>query len=292
MRLPNAKDIILLTGASGQLGHEWAQWLSIHHLNFLTPSSTELDLSNLDNVDSYLLKYKPTFIINCAAYTKVDLAEDEIQLADLINHQAVTKIGAYSAKHQVPLIHYSTDYVFGGNVEDASKYFNGYPVDASCEPTGIYGKSKLDGEIALLRMDGDFLIIRVAWLCGQNGKNFVKTVLNLSKSMEEIRVVADQTGSPSFTSDVVLVSSKLLENKISGIRHVSSKGIISWADFATEIMKISGLNTTIRRISTNEYPTKAKRPLYSKLDCTLTESDIGEEMSNWQDSLNKLLSKI
>ena len=292
MRLPNSKDIILLTGGSGQLGHEWTKWLTSHSLPFLTPDSTELNLSDLDNVDLYLSKNKPTFIINCAAYTKVDLAEDENQIAELINHQAVAKIGAYSKKHQVPLIHYSTDYVFSGHALDESKYPNGYPVDAKCHPTGVYGKSKLNGESSLLQIDGDFLIIRIAWLCGRHGKNFVKTMLRLSESMNEIRVVSDQKGSPSFTSDVVSVTTKLMEKHILGIRHVSTNGLISWAEFASEIMKSSQKDTIITQISTKEFPTKAKRPLYSKLDCNLTESDIGEKMPFWKDSLNKLLAEI
>ncbi|HAC16182.1 MAG TPA: dTDP-4-dehydrorhamnose reductase [Bacteroidetes bacterium] len=292
MRLPNSKDIILLTGSSGQLGYEWSQWLINRNLTFLSPTSTELNLSDPDRVDLYLTKTKPTFIINCAAYTKVDLAEDEIQLADTINHRAVSRVAIYSKNQQVPVIHYSTDYVFNGNVLDGSKYPNGYPIEAQGNPTGVYGETKLKGETALIRNGGDFLVIRVAWLSGRHGNNFVKTMLRLSENMDEIRVVSDQLGSPTFASDVVEVTTKLLEKKISGIRHVSSRELISWADFAAEIMKISHRDTTIKRISSNEYPTKAKRPLYSKLDCTQTESDIGEEMPDWRESLTKLLAEI
>jgi dTDP-4-dehydrorhamnose reductase len=239
-----------------------------------------------------LYTYNPTFIIHCGAYTKVDLAEDEPELCNAINTDSTGQLAQFAAEKDVPLIYYSTDYIFSGQEADKTLYPNGYPVDAPASPEGVYGKSKWEGELQVRNALGDHLIVRVAWLCGAHGANFVKTMIRLGSQRDQLNVVNDQFGSPSFVSDVVKTTELLLQKNISGTRHISSQGVLSWSEFATEIFAYSGLNVTVNPIPTSQYPTKARRPAYSKLDCSETIRDISLNMPFWKESLHKLIDEI
>ena len=292
MRLPDRKDIILLTGSTGQLGYAWLEELRSKGFTVLSPDRYSLDLSRPDQVKEWLQTYQPTYIIHCGAYTKVDLAEDEAETCFLVNRDATGQLAQFASENEVPLIYYSTDYVFPGIDQDQRTYPNGYPVDALAAPGSVYGTSKWEGEQQVRQALGDHLIIRVAWLCGVHGANFVKTMLKLGQTRDTLNVVNDQIGSPSFVHDVVQFTEMLLHHAIAGTRHISSNGLISWAEFATEIFSYAKMDVTVRPIPSEQYPTKAKRPLYSKLDCSLTVRDTGTSIPFWKDSLHKIIDQI
>lgn len=292
MRLPERKDIILLTGSTGQLGFVWLEELRSKGYTVLSPDRNTLDLTRPERVQDWLSTYQPTFIIHCGAYTKVDMAEDESEVCFLVNKVSTGQIALYASEHDVPLIYYSTDYVFSGRDEDRVIFPNGYPIDASASPKSVYGISKWEGEQLVRNALGDHLIIRVAWLCGAHGANFIKTMMKLADTRSELKVVDDQYGSPSFVNDVVRFTLLLLENSISGTRHVSSNGLISWAEFAAEIFSYAKQGVFVQPIPSDQYPTKAKRPFYSKLDCSQTVRDTGINLPFWKDSLHKIIDEI
>lgn len=292
MRSPERSDIILLTGATGQLGFAWTEHLRSQAMTVLTPDRNSMDLSSPETVRTWLNTFQPTFIIHCGAYTKVDLAEDEPDVCMRINSDSTAEMASYAADNEVPLVYYSTDYIFPGLESDKNTYPNGYPVHAEASPSNVYGNSKWQGENKVRESLGDFLIIRVAWLCGAHGANFVKTMIRLGASRTEINIVNDQFGSPSFVHDVVDFTDELMRRGVSGTRHICSNGMISWAEFAAEVFDYSGMNVNVIPIPSSEYPTKATRPLYSKLDCQQTEHDSGRTLPDWKHSLHQLIDEI
>lgn len=292
MRYPDRKDIILVTGGTGQLGYAWVEQLRSEGMTVLCPDRRSMDLSQPDEVSKWLITFQPTFIIHCGAYTKVDLAEDEAEICFSTNRDSTGVLARFAAENDIPLMYYSTDYVFAGESSDMIAYPDGYPVEAPAAPIGVYGASKWQGECLIREAQGDHLIIRVAWLCGAHGSNFVKTMLRLGSTRNELNVVNDQIGSPSFVNDVISFSQKMLNSEGSGTLHISSNGMISWADFASEVFSYSNFSTKVIPIPTSQYPTKAKRPLYSKLDCSTTESLVGESLPDWKDSLHRLIEEI
>ncbi len=292
MRLPERKDIILLTGATGQLGFEWLEELRSKGFTVLSPDRISLDLSRPDRVMDWLQMYQPTYIIHCGAYTKVDLAEVESEMCFLVNRDSTGQIARFAADNDVPLIYYSTDYVFSGIENDKIMYPNGYPIDAPCAPKSVYGKSKWEAELRVQEALGDHLVIRVAWLCGAHGSNFVKTMMKLGETREQLKVVNDQLGSPSFVPDVIRFTQLLLQNNISGTRHVSSNGLIHWAEFASEIFSYTNVHVDVLPIPTSQYPTKALRPSYSKLDCSQTVQEVNLNLPYWKESLHKIIDEI
>ena len=255
----------VIVGADGQLGQEWIKVLSNRGSEFSAYTFADLDITDFEKLDAVLENENPDVLINCAAYTAVDEAEDEIELANLINHTAVKKLAELSLKYKFRLVHYSTDYVFAGNIEDQNTYPDGYPEDVVPEPINEYGLSKWKGEQAIIESGCDFLILRLSWLCGAFGNNFVKTMLRLSKERDSLNVVNDQIGVPTFTSHTVRQSIQLIEQFKNGIYHLGSKGKISWYDFAVKIFELSKIDITVTPVSSKEYITKAKRPSFSKL---------------------------
>lgn len=292
MRLPEPKDIILLTGSSGQLGFAWLEELRSKGFTVLSPDRLTMDLSRPERVMDWLRTYQPSYIIHCGAYTKVDLAEDESETCFLVNSESTGQIAQFAADNDVPLIYYSTDYVFPGADQDRITYPNGYPIDAITAPESVYGRSKWEGEQQVRNVLGDHLIVRVAWLCGAHGSNFVKTMMKLGETRNDLNVVNDQFGSPSFVHDVVKFTELLLQNNISGTRHISSNGLINWAEFASEVFNYTNTSVTVHPIPSSQYPTKAKRPFYSKLDCSQTVRDTGLNLPSWKESLHRIIDVI
>lgn len=292
MESPLKNKRFLVTGSAGQLGSEWVSFLQASEIGYAGYSSSELDITNKVLVREVIDREKPDFVINCAAYTKVDQAEDEPFLCDRINHLAVGYLAEACAKNGAKLVHYSTDYIFEGSPSDQIGFPDGYLPGHPGNPQSVYGASKWNGEQKISASGADFLIVRVSWLCGKSGKNFVKTMLSLGREREQLRVVDDQFGSPSFTGDTVPVTFKLLENQASGVFHISSEGIISWHEFASEIMQQAGFACQVVPIPTAEYPTKALRPHFSKLDCYATTKITGVPMPFWKDSLRKLIQQL
>tara|TARA_R100001143_G_C3360829_1_gene135448 strand:- start:9196 stop:10059 length:864 start_codon:yes stop_codon:yes gene_type:complete len=281
----------LITGANGQLGREWVQYLSALNAEIIATTSEQLDITDSDSVTKVVNEFAPDFIINCAAYTKVDLAESDFEGAMRVNRDGVKNLIDACAITESKLVHFSTDYVFSGSEEDRGTFPFGYPEDAKTDPINRYGYSKRAGEIELEKSDIDWLLIRVSWLCGSQGSNFVKTMLRLGREHGEVSVVEDQTGSPSYTFDVVEKTDQLLKQGLKGIYHISSGGEVSWADFAEAIFSEKGQKTTLHRITSDQFKTIAKRPSFSLLN---KEKMIKKGLNpfDWRDGLKRLMTEM
>lgn len=282
---------ILVTGKNGQLGSELQVLAKVHpEINFIFFDSSTLDIQSEQQVSECIQRVQPDVIINCAAYTAVDKAEDEPEQADATNHLAV----AYLAKHAVllgaKLIHISTDYVFSGN--GSSPYKPTDPVD----PINVYGKTKRLGEEAMLNSNIDGFIIRTSWVYSTFGNNFVKTMLRLGAEKESLSVVNDQMGCPTYAADLAeacihLALNTNTANKGVTILHFSNTGAISWFDFASEIMKQANLNCAVVPVDSSQFPTKAKRPAYSVMD-TNDLAGFGIETRDWKISLKQFFAQL
>ncbi len=283
---------LLITGANGQLGKEWTDFCSRNKINYEALGSEELDIRNPEHIQERLEEFQPDVIINCAAYTNVDAAEDERDISLTINASGVATLAEVCAKKNLKLVHYSTDYVFPGNPEDKEKYPDGYPEEAETNPINQYGASKRLGEEELINSGCDFILIRVAWLCGKYGNNFVKTMLGLGREKDFLSVVDDQFGSPTFCEDVVSKSFKLIQENEKGIFHISSFGLITWFNFAEEIFKQAGIKVDLKPVSSEEYKTKAKRPAFSKLSTQKISTIDGIEIQEWKVGLHKLINQL
>ena len=293
MNSPQKDNIMkfLITGANGQLGREWVQFLELNGEPLDAFGSAALDITDSDQVKARIEECRPDVLINCAAYTNVDDAEDEQELAHSVNEKGVENLVTACLKYNCKLVHFSTDYVFPGSFEDGSKFPDGYPEDAEKRPVNAYGRSKRAGEIVIEKSTLDSLLIRVSWLCGPFGNNFVKTMLRLAETRDELSVVDDQKGSPTYTFDVVDKTYQLLNMSKSGVYHISSRGKISWADFTEEIFKQANIAITLYRIPSSEFPTKAKRPAFSLLSTQKLEKE-GLKVLAWKEGLSVLLKKL
>ena len=283
----------LITGANGQLGSEWVSRLTDLRSDFISYSSDRLDITDRTQVQELITAEKPDIVINCAAYTNVDRAETETEKAFLVNEHGVRNLINACKENGSKLVHFSTDYVFAGDVTDRVRFPEGYPESANSDPINAYGSSKRAGELILEEAgrDADWLLIRVSWLSGRYGSNFVKTMLRMSQDKKEISVVMDQTGSPTFTFDLVDKTLALLEKGCSGTFHITSKGEISWAQFAEEIFKISGSETKVVPIPSEQYVTTAKRPSFSLLSTDKIQKN-GLEPIHWKAGLEQLLKQL
>lgn len=280
---------ILVTGSNGQLGKELKQLSSsFPQFEFIFLAREDLAVHHFGLLRNFFKGYHPQYLINCAAYTAVDRAETEKELAFQINAEAVGVMAAVCAAYNTRFIHISTDYVFDGTATSP------YKEDAATNPQSVYGTSKLEGEEQAFRFNPDAIVIRTAWVYSEFGKNFVKTMMKLMNERDEVNVVSDQIGSPTYAANLaeailtIIASAKWK----AGIYHFSDEGIISWYEFALAIKEISRSNCTIKPITTMDYPTPAKRPAYSVLDKTKIQETFGVEVKNWKSSLVLCLSKL
>lgn len=281
----------LITGAAGQLGREWVHFLNEKGFSYEAFSSSELDITDRKQVDGKLSEINPDAVINCAAYTDVDGAESDSKKAFRVNETGVQHLVHACEAVDAKLIHFSTDYVFSGSGEDKRKYPNGYPEEAETRPINVYGKSKESGEKILRQSKCEWMLIRVSWLCGRYGNNFVKTMLRLAAGRDELQVVADQIGCPSIAFDVVEKTFQLHEKDLTGIFHISCEGKISWADFAEEIFEQSGLEVNVDRITSEQYPFTATRPMFTLLSKKKLKKS-GKDVLEWKLGLSELLDQI
>lgn len=281
---------IWICGSLGMLGSHFRRLLAQQEILFVANDFQEIDITDLDKVSDFVRIQKITHIINCAAYTQVDKAEEDPKQAYLVNAMGPHHLGIAGRRHGARVIHFSTDYVFDG------KGRNPYTEDHYCTPIGAYGMSKLAGEIKLLDEHEDSCIIRTSWLFGFPGKNFVDTMLRLMSEKEQLKVVHDQTGRPTYCQDLAEVALELLDEE--GIFHFANASETSWFQFATEIHRQAKelgfpLKTqTIVPISTREYPTPAKRPAYSTLSTKKIEEYLGCAPRSWQEALADYLVRV
>lgn len=286
---------VLVTGSNGQLGSEIRSLIlknPIPNLEFIFTDIDDLDISQISSVKNYFESFEIQYIVNCAAYTNVDKAESDIENASLVNFLAVKNLAQVSVKYSIPVIHVSTDYVFDG--QKTTPYTEKDPTN----PVTAYGKSKLAGEEAITQAY-KYIIIRTAWLYSTFGHNFVKTMLRLGADKDEINVVNDQTGSPTYGADLAKVIIEILQQSISdkskfveGIYHYSNEGVCTWYDFAKEIMSKAGLNCVVHPVNSDQFTTVAKRPAYSLLDKTKLKQTFSISVPSWKDSLTVCLDEI
>ena len=279
----------LLIGNKGQLGtciENIVKKKSLGELFFV--DLPDFDITDENCVKSCFFDIKPDVIINCAAYTNVDKAEEEEEQAELVNTFGMKLIGYYSSQINAKVIHISTDYVYDG--------YSYKPINENdpVNPLSVYGTTKLDGELMLFAENLNSLIIRTAWLYSNYGKNFVKTMLNVGKQKEEIRVVYDQIGTPTYAPDLAEVIINIVENTLKdksffvpGFYHYSNEGVCSWYDFAVLIFKLAKINCKVIPILSDEYPTPAHRPKYAILDKGLIKKQFGITIPHWSSSLEK-----
>ena len=282
---------ILVTGCKGQLGTEIQKIAAsdaMHHWLF-----TDIDTLDICNKDAVELCFEANQIdvcINCAAYTAVDKAEDEPQLATLVNTFAPKVLAEACKRHNALLMHISTDYVFGGDADQP------YKVDDPINPKSVYGGTKADGERVIQNSGCNYIIVRTAWLYSSTGKNFVKTMLILGDTKNEINVVNDQKGCPTWAHDLAVALVALLNKNgkkpVHETFHFTNEGQITWYDFATAIMEIGGKTCKVNPITTDQYPTKAKRPAYSVLDLSKIKECAGIEIPLWRESLVKCIEEL
>lgn len=283
------KPMILVTGANGQLGKELKQLApSFPQYDFIFLSREDLPIHHFETVRHYFKTYQPQYFINCAAYTAVDRAEQEKDLAFQVNGEAVGVLAAVCKENNCRFIHFSTDYVFDGTA--TTPYKETFPP----HPVNTYGASKLEGEKQALQFNPGSIIIRTSWVYCEFGKNFVRTMVKLMKEKEEINVVNDQVGSPTYAADLAEVILQIIAsgNWHPGIYNFSNKGIINWYDFAVAIKELNKSNCKVNPISTAQYPTPAKRPVYSVLDSSKIQETYGIQLKDWRESLRICLSRL
>jgi dTDP-4-dehydrorhamnose reductase len=285
---------ILITGAYGQLGNEinsltykYPKW------QFLFTDVDTLDITDENAVKLYLEENKPDFVVNCAAYTAVDKAESDIETAKRVNELAPKLLSKYAKVAGAKFIHISTDYVFDGEA------YKPYSENDAVNPKSVYGETKLKGEQNCFDENPQSLVIRTSWLYSTFGNNFVKTMLRLGRERDQLKVVFDQAGTPTYAGDLAKVilsiierTEKKVENFVPDIYHYSNEGVASWYDFAKSIFEISGIKCEVTPVLSVEFPTPAKRPNFSVLDKTKIKNTFGIKIPYWKDSLHYCIQKL
>lgn len=283
---------ILVTGANGQLGSCIRDITADSKDNYIFTDVAELDITDREAVGRAVRDNRVDIVINCAAYTNVDKAEDDAAFAEVLNADAVANLAAAVKDVDGVLIHISTDYVFGGNVNNTP-----CTEDQEANPTGVYGVTKLKGEQYIAEAGCRALIFRTAWLYSEYGKNFVKTMLSLTATKPELKVVFDQTGTPTYARDLAGAIVGIVENRAydgnEGVYHYSNEGVCSWYDFTKAIAEISGqTECDVQPCHSSEFPSKVVRPSYSVLDKTKFKETFGLQVPYWTDSLRKCISNL
>lgn len=277
---------ILVTGVMGQLGHDVTEELEKNNIEYISCDRNEFDLTDKDATKKFILERKPDGVIHCAAYTAVDKAEDEEDLCRKINAEGSLYVAEACEKIGAKMIYVSTDYVFGGDGDKP------YEPDDEKNPQNVYGITKLEGENNALGICSKTFVVRTSWVYGINGNNFVKTMRRLAETRDELSVVSDQIGSPTYTRDLAKLLVEMIKTEKYGVYHASNEGFISWAEFAEMIMKKSGLTTKINHIPTSEYPVRAKRPLNSRLSKKCLTDNGFSLLPSHDDALERYIEEL
>lgn len=277
---------VLVTGVKGQLGYDVMQELARQGLEAVGADIEEMDITDAASVETFLTNTAPDAVIHCAAYTAVDAAEENQELCRRVNGEGTRNIASVCRTLGSKMIYISTDYVFDGQGERPWE-----PEDGR-HPLNVYGQTKYEGELAVQELLEKYFIVRIAWVFGVNGKNFVKTMLNLGKTHEKLTVVNDQYGSPTYTYDLAKLLVAMVQTEKYGIYHATNEGICTWYEFACEIFRQAGLPVIVEPVSAKEYPSKAKRPENSRMSKDkLTENGF-QRLPSWQDALKRYLKAL
>lgn len=277
---------ILVTGASGQLGYDVERELERRGIEHLGTSSRELDITDREAVERLMAAYRPDAAIHCAAYTKVDLAEDEPERCWAVNADGTRNMAAACRKTGAKLLYISTDYVFPGTGERS--YETGDPTG----PVNTYGRSKLAGELAVQSLLEKYFIVRISWVFGKNGNNFVKTMLRLAETKAELSVVCDQIGSPTYTADLAPLLCDMVQTERYGVYHATNEGTCAWSEFAEAIFELAGRQVVVHPIPTSAYPTRTARPLNSRMSKERLRDNGFQELPEWENALARYLKEI
>ena len=280
---------ILVTGGNGQLGCALRLASAESRHRYIFTDIEEFDITSATAIDEFFCREKVDMVVNCAAYTAVDLAEENEAKADEINHKAVALLAETCKQHNATLIHISTDYIFSGKADKP------YNENAEPAPLNAYGRTKLAGERAIAEAGCKSIILRTSWLYSEFGRNFVKTMRELTSTRPEIKVVADQIGTPTYAGDLAKAITYIIESGQSdkvGVYHYSNMGECSWYEFAVEIARLSGNDCTVTPCTTADYPTKANRPRYSVLDKSKIKEIFGIEIPQWKESLEHCIAEL
>lgn len=276
---------ILVTGVNGQLGYDVVRELQKRGHEPIGVDIEEMDITRKAEVEKVWEKVQPDGVIHCAAYTAVDRAEDEEELCREVNAAGTRNIAEVCKKNHGVMMYISTDYVFSGEGEKPWR-----PEDEK-NPVSVYGLTKLEGERAVTSLLDEYFIVRISWVFGENGKNFVDTMLRLGKEKEAVSVVCDQIGSPTYTYDLARLLVDMMETKAYGIYHASNEGVCSWYEFAVEIFKWAGMDVRVEPIKSSEFTAKAKRPMNSRMSkAKLTENGF-QLLPTWQDAVKRYIRR-
>lgn len=277
---------ILVTGAKGQLGYDVMKLLQARNIECLGADIEDFDITDAQATAAFIINYCPDAVIHCSAYTAVDKAEENLELCKAVNGQGTRNIAAVCKEIDAKLVYISTDYVFPGTGDRE------YEVNDSTGPIGAYGLTKLDGELAVRELLTKYFIVRISWVFGKNGNNFVKTMLRLGKERSEINVVCDQIGSPTYTADLAPLLCDMVMTEKYGTYHATNEGYCSWAEFTQVIFKQAGYTAKVNFIPTSEYPTRANRPLNSRMSKRSLDKAGFSHLPTWQDALKRYLVEI
>ena len=277
---------VLVTGVKGQLGYDVVGELTKRGITSIGVDIDEMDITDPESVKSVITEAAPDAVIHCAAYTAVDAAEDNVDLCRRVNRDGTQNIANVCKALDCKMVYISTDYVFDGEGTRP------WEPDDKQTPLNVYGQTKYEGELAVMNTLSKYFIVRIAWVFGINGKNFVKTMLNLAKTHDKLTVVNDQTGSPTYTYDLArLLVDMVLTDKY-GIYHATNEGFVTWYEFACEIFKTAGVDIEVLPVPSSEYPTKAKRPSNSRMSKDKLKENGFEPLPTWQDALKRYIEAL
>ncbi len=276
---------VLVTGATGQLGHDIMKELERQKIEAKGVGSADCDITDLEEVEETVRAEKPDAVIHCAGYTAVDKAETETDRCSAINVDGTRNIVSVCKKKDIKLLYVSTDYVFeGGGVSP-------WKTDDERCPVSVYGRSKYLGELEVEKALSRYFIVRISWIYGMNGRNFIKAILRLAETNSEIKVVSDQIGTPTYTADIAKSMAEIIQTEKYGTYHVANEGYCSWYEFACEVFKQLGKEIKVIPVTSEEYGAKAKRPLNSRLDKSKLSENGFERLPSWKDALKRFLKE-
>lgn len=277
---------VLVTGVKGQLGYDVVNELEKRGLEAVGVDIDEMDITDAVSVDKVIKETSPDAVIHCAAYTAVDAAEDNVELCRKVNADGTANIAKVCKELDIKMMYISTDYVFDGQGERP------WEPDDERHPLNVYGQTKYEGEVAVTDALDKYFIVRIAWVFGVNGKNFIKAILNKAKTVDTLTVVNDQFGSPTYTYDLARLLVDMIQTEKYGFYHATNEGICTWYEFACEIIRQAGMDAKVLPVSADQYPAKAKRPTNSRMSKEkLTENGF-EKLPTWQDALKRYLEII
>ncbi len=277
---------VLVTGVGGQLGYDVCRVLTARNIEHRGVDIADFDITDGKSTRDYITAYHPDAVIHCSAWTAVDKAEDELEKVRAVNTEGPRNIAAACKETGAKMLYISTDYVFPGTGERF------YEPEDPTGPLGAYGETKLGGEKAVQALLEEYFIVRVSWVFGKNGNNFVKTMLRLAETKRELNVVCDQVGSPTYTTDLAPLLCDMIVTDKYGVYHATNEGVCSWAEFAQEVFRLAGKDVEVHPVSTSEYPTRAVRPLNSRMSKDKLEKMGFARLPDWKDALARYVSEL